>query len=74
LPDLGGSELFQIHAKHFQICGLFLQTFPRISLAVLGEIKGLQGGKGKFRYAPNFCAVGRVSLDGSDASTDLGKA
>jgi hypothetical protein len=70
LPDFGPSKLFQRHAKHFQICGLFLQTFPKIPLAVFWEIKALQGEKGKFRFAPNFCVVGRVSLDGNDASTD----
>jgi hypothetical protein len=63
-----------MHAKHFQIRRLFLQTFPRIPLAIFWEIKGLQGGKGKFRFAPNFCAVGRASLDGNDASTDEKKA
>jgi hypothetical protein len=48
LPGFGLSKLFQIHAKYFQIYGLFLQTFPKIPLAVSCEIKGLQGDKVKF--------------------------
>ncbi|MGD0564820.1 MAG: hypothetical protein ABSA66_17225 [Roseiarcus sp.] len=44
----GPSKLFQTHAKHFQICGLFLQIFPKTPLAVLWKIKGLQGEKGNF--------------------------
>jgi hypothetical protein len=35
---------FQLRAKHFQIWGAIRQTFPKISLAVLSEIRGLQGG------------------------------
>ncbi len=74
LPDLGPSKLFQPCAKHFQICRLFLQTFPKIPFAVLCGIKGLQGGKGTFASLQIFRAVGRVSLERRDASADLGKA
>jgi hypothetical protein len=56
LPDFAPGKLFQMGAKHFQIRGRFLQIFPKIPLAVLWEIKGLQEEKGKFRFAPNFCA------------------
>jgi hypothetical protein len=52
----GRRKPFPIHAKHFQIWGLFLQTFPRIALVVSFDFNGLQGEKGKFRLAPNFCA------------------
>jgi hypothetical protein len=40
-PDSWPRKLFQTHAKHFQICGLFLQTFPKIPSSILWEIKGL---------------------------------
>ncbi len=53
-PRLGRCTLFQIHAKHFQISGLFLQIFPNNPLAVLWEISGLQGRQGPFVFAPNF--------------------
>jgi hypothetical protein len=53
-PAPFSGELFQIHAKHFQISGLFLQTFPKIPSSVLCEIKGLQEGQAGFRFAPNL--------------------
>jgi hypothetical protein len=53
----GPSKLFQTHAKHFQICGRFLQTFPKIPLAVLWKIKGLQGEKGNFALLQIFAPI-----------------
>jgi hypothetical protein len=50
-------QRFQIYAKHFQICGLFLQTFPKIPLAVLWKIKGVQGEKGNFARPQIFFAA-----------------
>jgi hypothetical protein len=46
LPAVGLGKLFPTGAKHFQILALFLQILPKIPLAVLCEIKGLQGEKG----------------------------
>jgi hypothetical protein len=40
-----------MHAKHFQICGHFLQIFPKIPLAVSWKINGLQGEKGNFAFS-----------------------
>jgi hypothetical protein len=47
----------QIHAKDFQICAPFLQTFPKIPLAVLWEINSLQGEKGNFVLLQIFAAI-----------------
>jgi hypothetical protein len=52
-------QRFQIHAKHFQICGLFLQTFPKIPLAVLWKFRSLQGEKGNFARLQIFFAASR---------------
>jgi len=53
-PDVEPRKLFPTRAKHFQICGLFLQVFPKIPSSVSWKIKGLRAEKGKFRFPPNF--------------------
>ncbi|MGO9773797.1 MAG: hypothetical protein ACLPSW_30475 [Roseiarcus sp.] len=70
---------FQIHAKDFQICAPFLQTFPKIPLAVLWEIKGLQGKKGNFVLlqiffpAPRPKAAARSAGEAGASNRDKGR-
>ena len=74
--SLGLGKLFQIHAKHFQISGLFLQIFPNNPLAVLWEINGLQGAKGHFVLLQISCADPLAKAPGAagKAESDREKA
>jgi hypothetical protein len=56
-PGLGPCKLFQAQAKHFQICGLFLQGFPKIPLVVLWKLKGLQGEKGNLACSKFLASI-----------------
>jgi hypothetical protein len=76
LPDVGLGKLFPTHAKHFQILGLLLQIFPKIPLAVLCEINGLQGEKGNFALLQISCADPLAKAPGAagKAESDREKA
>jgi len=44
-------QIPKLFAKHFQIQRFFLQRFPKISLAVLRDFKGLQVLWGDLRFS-----------------------
>jgi hypothetical protein len=74
LPDVGLGKLFPTHAKHFQILGLLLQIFPKIPLAVLCEINGLQGEKGNFALLQISCADPLAKAPGAAGKADMAES
>jgi hypothetical protein len=55
-------KFFQMLAKLFQIFRLFLQTFPKIPLAVLRDFKGLRGAQARFSNLQIFFAASRAEI------------
>jgi hypothetical protein len=58
-PDLRPSKPLQAQAKHFQICGVFLQIFPKIPSSISWKIRDLQAEKGIFVFLQIFAPVCR---------------
>ncbi len=69
----GFPSLCQAAAKPFQICGPPCQAFPRISLAVLGDIKGLQAEKGNFTVLQILAVLIPPDGEAGRAKSDLGR-
>ena len=53
-PALGPRKPLQAQAKHFQICGPFLQIFPKISSFILWKNKDLRSGQSEFSLPSKF--------------------